>query len=258
MSDATSKDPSAYILKVREGTHRYAQELFADNERLRSLVASLEAEMSDLSEDLAAARESADRHRVTEAHLKNRLQGIEEDSKRSMERFAEVEQQNANLASLYVASHRLHGTLDREEVMAAIREIVANLIGSEEMGVFELRPDGSGLDLIGHNGLDPQGFKDVPANHGILGKVVATGCTHVTDRDGIEGAGAHDAHLTAGVPLRVDGDVQGVIGIYRMLPQKPQIAEADHELLELLATQAGMALYCTRLHARFNQGGSRG
>jgi GAF domain-containing protein len=47
-----------------------------------------------------------------------------------------------------------------------------------------------------------------------------------------------------------------VIAIFRLLVQKPKLEPADRELLDLLATQAGTALYCTRLHeaARSRQG----
>ena len=60
-----------------------------------------------------------------------RSEGIKAETKAYSSRYAEVEQQNSNLANLYVASYRLHGTLDREEVIAAIQEIIANLGNSK-------------------------------------------------------------------------------------------------------------------------------
>src|ERR1051326_6404126 len=48
-------------------------------------------------------------------------------------RYIDVEQQNTNLANLYVATYQLHGTLDRDRVLAAIKEVIINLIGSEEL-----------------------------------------------------------------------------------------------------------------------------
>ena len=49
--------------------------------------------------------------------------------------------------------------------------------------------------------------------------------------------------------VRVDGRVTGAIAIFRLLPQKQDSLEpVDEELLGLLASQAGIALYCTQLH----------
>src|SRR5262245_25618432 len=93
--------PGAYVRKVMEGTQRYAQELLAENEKLSRLVVELE-----------------------------------ENGRRLAQRFAEIEQQNSNLANLYVASYQLHGLLDRAELFAIVQEIVANLIGCEEMALF--------------------------------------------------------------------------------------------------------------------------
>jgi hypothetical protein len=40
-----------------------------------------------------------------------------------------------------------------------------------------------------------------------------------------------------------------VIAIFRLLSHKLRIEDVDRELFELLAAQASVALYCTRLHA---------
>lgn len=254
MTTTKPNDPGAYILKVREGTQRYANELLADNEHLRALVVTMKTERTVLDADLKDARESLVRHRVLELQLADKLRGIEADTQKARERFAEIEHQNTNLASLYVASHRLHGTLERVEVLAAIREIVANLIGSEEMGLFGVVPGAATLELVDNNGLDAARYAAVPSDRGILGRVASTGRTHITDIDGLHGASEFDECLTAAVPLRAGDRIIGVIGIFRMLPQKPRIAPVDHELFELLAAQAGMALLCTEMHQRLATG----
>jgi hypothetical protein len=274
----------AYVHKVREGTQRYAQDLISENERLRLLVASLEGDVENqrqrlqvldesqttskslcalvatleadrqrLSQDLVLAREEAERCRAEQARLQERLRGAETESRRAQDEFRGVEKQNTNLANLYVASYRLHGTLEREGVVAAISEIVANLIGSEEMGVFEVRSDRATLALVGHNGIDPVRYRELPAEEGLIGRVATSGESHISERDGLAGATELERDLTAGIPLKADGTVIGVLAIFRMLPQKPQIEELDHELFDLLATHAGMALYCTRLYDQLQQ-----
>jgi len=51
--------------------------------------------------------------------------------------------------------------------------------------------------------------------------------------------------------------VTGAIVIFRLLTQKPGLEEVDHEIFDLLASQAATALYCTRLHARLAKPGDR-
>src|SRR5882724_6618002 len=69
------------------------------------------------------------------------LSEIQEESRKASARYVEVEQQNTNLANLYVASYQLHGTLNRQRVLDSIQEIVINLIGSEELAIWELNTE---------------------------------------------------------------------------------------------------------------------
>jgi hypothetical protein len=57
--------------------------------------------------------------------------------------------------------------------------------------------------------------------------------------------GPGEEDLTAVVPLQLAGQVTGVISIFRLLPQKPRFEDLDHELFDLLASHAAMALHCT-------------
>jgi GAF domain-containing protein len=89
-------------------------------------------------------------------------------------------------------------------------------------------------------------FREVRFGEGIIGQVASTGQPFVSNDEHGRGVG-----VTACVPLQVDGRVTGAIAIFRLLPQKHDGLEAlDEELLGLLASQAGIALYCTTLHDR--------
>ena len=70
--------------------------------------------------------------------LHDLLSEIQEESKKASERYVEVEQQNTNLANLYVASYQLHSTLDFREVIQIVQEIVINLIGAEAFAILLL------------------------------------------------------------------------------------------------------------------------
>lgn len=285
MSNET-KGPAAYVRRVQEGTHRYTQDLLAENGRLQSfltslevernalaervshfeelqtsnealkaLTSTLEAEKGRLQEQLIAVRNDLDRRQRDHERLENELAEIHHRSQRFSEQYAEVELQNSNLANLYVASYRLHSTLDQAEVLAAIAEIVANLIGSEEMAVYETSPDGTTLDLLTAVGLSPDAWRRLKVGDGPIGQVAATGENYVASPGQV---GAPPDGLTACVALKLDGRVTGVIAIFRLLPQKSRLETVDFELFDLLGTHAATALYCTRLHTRFTSQSHQG
>jgi GAF domain-containing protein len=164
-------------------------------------------------------------------------------------RYVDVEQQNTNLANLYVATYQLHGTLDRDRVLAAIKEVIINLIGSEELGIWEIT--GDNLTLLDSFGIDPQQWERVAldGDGGLIGLVAETGQRYVAGEADIIGAGPQQA-LSACIPLKLDDTVIGVIGIFRLLPQKEGFEPIDLELFDLLGSHAATALYCTRATSR--------
>src|SRR5262245_17633754 len=107
-----------YVQRVREDTRRYISELLAENERLRKVAALLEDEKSHLQSQLDSQadllKQELNRRETEKASLNQRLQEIEAQNQRFTAKYTEVERQNANLANLYVASYRLHGTMSRE------------------------------------------------------------------------------------------------------------------------------------------------
>lgn len=236
-----------YVREVHEKSKQLAQELLSQNERLRSVAAALESENLTLRQQADALRLQLDHKLEEHNRLQARLAEIEGENRRFSERYVEVEQQSSNLANLYVASYRLHGTLDRKEVLEIIQEIIINMIGSEELGVFEVASNGSDLSLVSHFGIEPHQYQQVPLGSGVIGQVAMTGQMYLANGDdGIDSTG-NETRLTACIPLRVDGRVIGAIAIFRLLEQKQGLDTLDHEMFDLLATHAATALYCTRL-----------
>lgn len=164
------------------------------------------------------------------------------------ERCTSLETEVGTLSNLYVASQRLHETIDRAEVLRAIEEILINLVGSEELAIFELDALAARLSLISSFGLEPQRYLSRPLDDGPLGRAVRTGRTVVVGDD--EPQPASEPRLTACVPLVVRERVIGVIAIYQLLPQKPRLDAVDRELFELLTTAAATALHCAAIVAR--------
>jgi phage-related minor tail protein len=266
----------AYVLKVGEDNRRYAQDLLSENERLRFLVASLDSERLSLVEkvadvdrllqerdtlgavvaslrqdqqrleaELLRVCDERSRHERDRDELRDQLADIERQNRRFSEEYVEVEKRNNNLMSLYVASYRLHGTVNRKEVLDTIQEIVANLVGCEEQAVFEV--EGGTLRLIASVGIDPEAYGELVLGEGAIGRAALEGTIYVPGPG--KGRGV-DEGLTACIPLKLEGEVTGAIALFGLLPQKPALEDVDHELFELLATHAATALYCTQLHQR--------
>ena len=210
--------PTAFLNKVATDTREYVQSLINENHRLGRLVAELE---------------------VDRDQYRQRVDEIENERRRFAERYVEVEQQNTNLANLYVASYQLNGTLDRERVIAAMQEIIINLIGSEELGIWEVEENLDALSLVGSFGIDADRWAAIPIGRGMIGEVAETGDRFIAEAP-------NDWNLTACVPLKLDEKVVGVIGIFRLLQQKPGLEEIDYELFDLLGSHAASALFCSR------------
>jgi hypothetical protein len=173
---------------------------------------------------------------------------------RAGQELAQLQQQAHSLANLYVASYSLHSTLDRGQLIAAIREIVANLIGSEEMALFRLDESRRRLLLEDSVGIDPARYRELPLDRGLVGLAVRTGQPLIAAAGDTRAPGEEE--LRAVIPLHVVDDVVGALAIFRLLPQKAALEDVDRELFDLLASQAGMALHCADLHARLSVGAS--
>ena len=189
------------------------------------------------------------RHRRELAALRSRVSEAEADNERLAGQSIEHEQKLGNLMSLFLASQRLHESLERERVLQVIREIVANLIGSEEMALFWRQEGRTGLSLLTSMGLETRRLESIRPEDGVLGEVVRSGRPYVTPPGGVVPTGL-EAGLTACVPLKVEDRVVGALAIFGLLQQKSGLESIDLDLLKLLATQAAMALYCTDLNER--------
>jgi K+-sensing histidine kinase KdpD len=195
---------------------RYVLELLEENERLRRHLESLE----------------------------NRLGALTLETRHASEQYVKLERRSSHLASLYVASQRLTASTDTAEVVSAIQDIVANLMGSEEIAIFELESGDRELKLKASLGIDSTRWQSVELGAGSIGRAAVSGEPFMA-RAG--GPPAEPDDLSACVPLLLDGRVTGVIAIFKLLPQKPGLERADRELLELLATQAASALHYSGL-----------
>jgi regulator of replication initiation timing len=231
----------SYVEKIREDTGRYVRQLLQEHEDLRVRFVQLEDENARMREEASKLLRDLDTRRREEEALHEKLVAIRDESQDYMRRFSELETNNANLANLYVASYQLHGTLDRQAVLNAIQEIIVNLVGSEQFGVFE--GNASSLSLACSVGLDDLTIVRSRQTDAQVWSEALAGQAYVRADETAGG-------LIGCIPLKLDNDVTGVIAIFSLLPHKPGLEPLDHELFDLLATHAATALYCTSLHER--------
>ena len=243
-----------YIQKVQGETQRFIQTLMADNEKLRALVATLGSENLRMKEDFSKVQQALEHREKEQERLQKQMTEVAAENLRFSEQYAEVDRQNSNLANLYVAGYRLHGTLNRDEVLAVIQEIIINMIGSEELGIFEVEQEKKTLTLLASFGIDEARYRNLSFDSGIIGEVAAGGNPYFAGEEKREFKFPDEANLTACIPLKVDGKITGAIAVFRLLGHKLGLEDIDRELFDLLATQAAMALHATGLYAKVTAG----
>ena len=242
---------TSYVGRATEDTQRLLREVILENEKLQLRFDSAERENERLQRELAALIEELQQQRRDHDALRRQLSEVEGESRDFAQQFAEIEERNMNLANLYVSSYQLHGTLDRGAVLESIKEILINLIGCEELAVFELSEDAAYLDLVTSFGIDEEQYRSISITGHVLGKLVSTGGTYI---GGVSASPAESLSVTACLPLTLDGRVTGAIVLFSLLPHKPGLRELDFELFDLLGTHAATALYCTGLQRKITAG----
>jgi hypothetical protein len=242
-------------------------ELFARGSELtRQLLeetARLRRRLGEVS-SASAARESGERAgeqaalsdwiaRIDELRRENfglleELRAAEARNQAWAARNAEIEERHNDLANLYVASYQLHASFDPDEVVAAISEIVINLIGAEVFALYSCDPESGRLTPVACEGRPLASFPVIAVGEGVIGSVVADGDLYVAPplAEG-EPEGQGDGEPVAVIPLSARGKALGAIALYKLFDQKAGLSELDRQLFGLLASHAASALLSSRL-----------
>jgi hypothetical protein len=192
--------------------------------------------------ELALARVALQQKEEEQARLRERLAEIELENRRVCDEFVAVQEQNVGLVGLYAAIERLHGAPTRGDVLVAIQEIVINLIGSEELALFELTSDGRRLVPALAFGIEEDALEEIPVGSGTVGRTVAEGKAYVAGEDAPPGR-PEDRQLTACIPLKFEDKATGALAIYGLLAHKHALTDLDHGIFSLLERHAGLALH---------------
>jgi GAF domain-containing protein len=180
--------------------------------------------------------------------LERRVSVLEAENIQLTERALGAEQRLARAAQLYATVSQLHQTADTDEVVTVVKEVVANLLGCEEMGVYDVWPQGPVCTYVDGIGLDADRFGALPPTHALVRDAIATGRVVVPADPAADPI--HGRPVSAVVPLHDQGVVCGIVILFQLLRQKPKLEAADQDLLEAVAAHAGRALIHARLRER--------
>ena len=177
--------------------------------------------------------------------LKKRTAALETAHAKCEARIRDLHDQNTSLVQLTVASQLLANSIEREDVLCAIEEVVVNMIGSEELAIFDLDSDGQSLKIARLRGIRPTSPR----------LVLATGAIH----RGGQRSNAHRVRTASARRQRrrwLDGrhsaqgraQCDGNRGDLPAARAKTRIDPTDHDLFDVLSLP-GSDARCTPRHS---------
>lgn len=231
----------------------FLREVVQENQRLRFKLASIEAKISDAqpsnNEQLAQLAKELESWKQKYTVLLSRIQEVEEENKDFLQRYMEVEEENNNLANLYIASYQLHSTLNFNEVLQIILEIVINLIGAETFAIYLYDGKSQTLSAVAAEGLELSKFPQVGLKDGEIGKAVAQAEMLLFENRLSEAKVNLNAPIAI-IPLQIKDNTIGAIVVFKLLQQKSKFLDVDRELFHLLAGHAATAIFAAKLYTQ--------
>lgn len=141
------------------------------------------------------------------------------------------------------ARKRLRECRDQKDACEAIREIVSNLLGCEEMALFQLDRNHWQFSMIWSFGIDQSAFHLAGMIRKSAFRDVINGEPYIDEEPVNEETVSRGSKVSAFVPIRFKGQTTGALALLRLLPQKAKVDELDRELLAVLSTEAGQPLF---------------
>ncbi|NOY86161.1 MAG: GAF domain-containing protein [Deltaproteobacteria bacterium] len=250
-------DKGEEFLEIFRKGQEFTLDLLKDNEQLRYRVVKLEESLKSRPEK-SAPRLSGDKYEELARkvalyerklrELEGKLNEVEEENIDFAQRYIDVDEQNNNLANLYVASFQLHSTLDYEEVLQIILEIIINLIGAEEFAIFLLDEKREILIPVAAEGVDPEKISPVTMGEGVTGVAARSKESYFNENPPSISEELLENPLVC-IPLMIKDELIGMINLYKLFQQKKGFVPVDFELFTLLAGHAATAIFSSRLYS---------
>jgi hypothetical protein len=212
--------------------------------RFEGVLESLATEKRELERQVMVLREDLELQRTSLAQLQDQRADAAKAVVTLSQRLAILEDQCTNLANFFVSVQRLYLAVGHDDAISAIVEIVANLVGSEEIAIFATSGDNLALELA--NGVPAAPLRKISSKKGLIGWAVRSGQILLPETRSLPSMPTPEPYedaLTACIPLLVRGRVTGAVAVFRMLPQKPRLSVFDQGIFEVLQNHAGLALY---------------
>jgi GAF domain-containing protein len=153
-----------------------------------------------------------------------------------------------NEVRLGAARKRLAESRDQEDAIEGLREIAANFLGSEEIGLFKIDRRTATLHALWSFGIDLEKCDPLLAlGHSGFQRVMSGECqVEFVGRERSDTV----AKAQAFVPIRQANQTIAILAIFRLLPQKLAFDRSDTELLKLLSEEAAQALFGVNAHLK--------
>lgn len=218
-------------------------ELVWVEERLSALDArvgyAVEAE-ADLDSLLASLDDDLDRDEQARKMISERLSAQRHGQAVSSRRLELLARERETVVNLFVAGAQLREARDIGHVRAAILEIVVNLIGCEQVGLFER--DGARFRLTTSLGLDGSRSRDLLSDDSFIGRRLLSGEPFISRDAPVDIRDSRGRGLSVCLPFEAGGEVVAVLLLFELLEHKSALCDLDLELLELLRKHAGIVL----------------
>ncbi|PLX82128.1 MAG: diguanylate phosphodiesterase [Desulfuromonas sp.] len=241
------------FLQIFKKGAEFTQELLKENERLRFEILKIQEDTKPdettggSMDEVAQLRARVESLEKEKEEVLDRIRLVEEENQDFANRYIDVESENNMLANLYIASYQLHSTLDHQEVLQIISEIVINLIGAEEFAVLLVDEKSHDLQTVATEGVDQATFPVVQVGEGVIGQAAQSGENYYVDNLA-EYTKDLESPMVC-IPLKIKDHVIGVLVLYHLLEQKEQFADVDFELFTLLAGHAATAIFSSKLYS---------
>ena len=154
----------------------------------------------------------------------------------------QIERNHFLLMRLNAANARLIQSLEQGDAFEAIAEIIANLIGCEEVAMFDYHPGEQNFSLAWTSGVEAAAMQPFLCGAGMFGRAVEQGVSQYRERQPETSLLLHEKNLTACIILKSSREVVGVVAMFGLLPQKSQMEWADFELVKFLETYGAVAI----------------
>jgi transcriptional regulator with GAF, ATPase, and Fis domain len=245
---------SQEFLQMLSKQKDFIQDLLKENERLRFESATLRSRSGDsnslVAQEIDLLKRRLEQIEREKKDLEDMYQKVEDENKDFAQRYVEVEEQNNNLANLYVASYQLHSTLDFQEVVHIVMEIIINLVGAEIFSIMLVDEKTNELGVIAHEGYeDAQAFPTIRIGDGVIGGVAKSGDPYYINQAGSDYQ-IDFLHPIAAIPLKIKENVIGIINIHKLLVQKDAFTAVDYELFAHLPAPAATAIFSSKLYSQ--------